>query len=445
MTSAWSQAGNRNANFQLGDSSNLDAFGRLRVSQPFSLNISKFEYSVDHHYWPVLITGAATENHLPNESTVQLDVTAAAGDKIIKQSKYYNQYQAGNSQQGMPSTVFGDHQSGIRKRVGYFDNNNGLFFEQYNGEYAITLRTSTSGSPVDTERIVQSDWNIDHFQYNSSPKDDPENPSKKNFDFSKSFIFFVDIEWLGVGRVRCGFVIDGISYYAHEFNNAGIKDKVYMATASLPLRYEIENIGGTNAGSLKQICSTVKSEGGAEVFGVPHTAYRSFYDAVAVPDTSASTGAYTPILSIRPRQTFHSKDFRGIITPVEFEVFVEGNFPVELILVHDGTLTKGAGVPLVAGDWTPIADEAADVPSATEYTLVPNAIDISTGHVHNLGFASADVKGAPTPGGDIITRLFLANGIDITDRTQADTYTIAARAKGGSADCSAVIRVAEVR
>ncbi len=445
MTSAYAASNGKNINVQLCDSANLDAFGRLRVSQPFSLNISKFEYSVDEHYWPTLITGAASETHLPNESSIRLDVTAAAGDEIIKQAKYYNQYQPGNSQLIEMSGIFGPHEAGIRKRVMYGDDNNGVIFEQYNNEYAFILRTNTSGTPDDTERVIQSDWSVDRFGYGGEPVTDAHNPSRKNIDFTKSFIFFVDLEWLGVGRVRCGFVQDGVIYYAHEFNNAGVKDKVYMGTASLPLRYEIENIGGTNAGSMKQICSTVKSEGGQEVFGIPHTAARSFYDAVVVPDTSALTGAYTPILSIRPRQQFHSKDFRGLITPVEFEVFVEGNFPVELILVHDGTLTKGAGVPLAAGDWTPIADETSDVPSATEYTLAPNAIDITTGHVHNLGFASGDVKGTPTPGSDIVTRLFLSNGIDITDRTQTDTYTIAARAKGGSSDCSAVIRVAEVR
>lgn len=445
MTSAFSKMGGKNSSVELGDSANLDAFGRLRVSQPFALNIYKFEYSTDEHYWPTAITGAASETHLPNESSVQLDVTAAAGDKIIKQGKIYNQYQPGNSQQIMMTGVFGAHEEGIRKRLGYFDGKNGVFLEQYDGEYAITLRTNTSGTPSDSERIAQSSWNIDRFQYSSSPSSDPNNPSKKKIDFTKSLIFFVDLEWLGVGRVRCGFVQDGLIYYAHEFNNAGVKDKVYMESASLPLRYEIENIGGTNTGTLKQVCSTAKSEGGQEIFGVQHIAARSFYGAVAVTDTSGTGGAYTPILSIRPRQTFHSQDFRGVIIPVEFEVFVEGNFPVEFILVHDGTLTKTGPAPLDPADWLPIADETADVPSASEYTLEATAIDITTGHTHNLGFATGDNKGLATPGQEITTNLLLSNGIDVTDRSSADTYTIAARSKGGGVSCSAAFRVAEVR
>jgi hypothetical protein len=451
MTSAYSQTGGVNQSVEFGDSSSIGAFNRLRVAEVLSLNISKFEYSKDIHSWPELATGVGTATHLPDEAANLLEVGATANDKITKQSKCYSQYQPGNSQLGMFSGVFGDFETGISKRCGYFDDDNGIIFEQdgVNDVYNIILRSSTSGSPVDT-KITQADWQVDIFQLQD--KEDittkNTNPSKKRINFTKSFIFFIDLEWLGVGRVRGGFVQDGIIYYAHEFLNAGSTDKVYMATASLPIRYEVENISGTNTGSMKQICSTIKSEGGQQIFGVPHVAARSFYEVKTVLDTSgAGDGSYTPILSIRPRKLFHSKDFRGVIRPVEFEFFVEGNFPIEFILVHDGDLVKGGAtpVPLVDGDWTPVADETKDVPSATEYTLVATGVDETTGHIHNFGFADAAVKGVPTIGEDVQTVIELCNGIDINDRAETDTYTLAARSKGGSPTVSAVLRVTEIR
>lgn len=449
MTSAWNEAGNSNIFTELGDSANLDAFQRLRVSQVLSLNISKFEYSKDIHDWPELATGVGTVAHLPNESANLLEVGATAGDRIIKQSKCYLQYQPGNSQMGMMTGVFGGFEDGIVKKIWYGDGNNGVRFEQdgVNGVYNIVLTSYTSGSPVETI-VTQNDWIIDTFTLQDPEDRTPnKNPSKKQINFTKSFIFFFDLEWLGVGRVRGAFVQDGVIYYCHEFLNAGVLDKVYMTTASLPIRYEVENIGGTNVGSMKQICSTIKSEGGQEIFGVPHVAERSFYTAITVLDTSGSTGAYTPVLSIRPRKLFHSQNFRGIVRPVEFEFFVEGNFPIEFILVHDGDLVKGGGtpVPLLDADWTPVADETSDVPSTTEYTLLATGVDETTGHVHNFGFANAAVKGFPTVGQDVKTVIDLCNGIDIDDRTKTDTYTLAARSKGGSPTVSAVLRFVEIR
>lgn len=441
MPTANAKSGNLNNLFELGDSANLDAFGRLRVSQVLSLNISKFEYSKESHHWPELITGVGSVTHLPNESSNSIAVGATIGDRVIKQSKCYSQYQPGNSQLGMLSGVFGDHESGIKKLTGYCDDLNGVYFKQEDGKYSVGLRSSTSGVAVDTV-VDQADWQANTFAIDS---EDFENPSKKIIDFSKSFIFFFDLEWLGVGRVRGGFVQDGVIYYCHEFLNAGVNDKVYMKTASLPLRYEVENTGGTNIGSMIQVCSTVKSEGGQRVFGVPHVARRDFYNTIAVPDTSASDQSYTPILSIRPRDLFFGEPFRGNIEPIEFEVFVEGNFPIEFILIHDGDLVKGGGtpVPLLDTDWIELSPDTEEVPSATEYTLA--ATGITDGHTHNAGFAIASNKGQITLGTDIITAIDLCNGIDITDRSQADTYTIAARAKGGTPTVSGLIRVAEVR
>lgn len=436
MASIWqriNQALGRNY-VSIADGPDKDAFNRIRVSQTFTLLSKKLEYYENDHDFPELVTGTGSTTYLTNQSAVQLNAPAD-GDSVIRQSHAYEQYQPGNSQLIFATGAFGDHQTGITKRVGMFDDKNGIFFEQSGGDYHFVIRTNsgadggTPGTPKELSRVSQSSWNIDTLKVGSKT----DNPSFKRIDFTKTFILIIDLEWLGVGRVRIGFVQDGVIYYAHEFVHAGYLDRVYMSTASLPLRYQIINSGGVD-GTMVQICSTIKSEGGQEVFGVAQVARRSFYNAVAVPDTSAGSGAYTPIISIRPIQTFKTLDFRGKIKPIEFEVFVEGNFPIEFILVHDGALTGAS--------WTQVT--GTEVESATEYDISATAIDLTNAHVHNFGFAVSDVKGTTTLGTDILTEIFLCNGIDITDRTAADVYTIAARAKGGTPDVSGHIRIAEL-
>lgn len=443
MASRWSKIWERFGPnfFRFADSADKDAFSRLRVSNPFSLINSKFEYSKNLHEWPELITGTGVVTHLPHESSNLLSVPAP-GDKVIKQQKCYTQYQPGNSQLPIGTAVFGDHEDAVIKKFGYYDEFDGLIIEQSGGTYYLIIRRKNpdTGLPEELSRVAQADWNVDKFDGG----DKTNNPSGIAFNFSKFIVSLSDLQWLGGGRVRAGFDVDGVIYYAHEFNHAGELDSVYMSTASLPFRYEIENVSNGAGGSMKQVCSTVKSEGGQEVFGVPHVAKRSFYDSITVPDTSAGDGSYIPILSIRTRKQFHGKDFRGYTTPVEFEVLVEGNTPIEFLLIHDGDLVKGGGtpVPLEDADWIPIADEAKEVPSVTEFTLL--ATGISNGHEHNAGFATGDVKGLTKLGSDIITSINLCNGIDIDDRSTTDTYTLAARTKGADTEVSAVLRVVEV-
>jgi hypothetical protein len=135
----------------------------------------------------------------------------------------------------------------LRQRVGYYDNRNGIFLERAGNTAYIVKRSSVSGTPVDT-RIQQNVWNNDALSGTGS--------SGKNLNLDKAQIFFTDVEWLGVGSVRAGFVIDGELIIAHQFNHANLESNVYMTTATLPVRYEIENIGITTSSSnLKQICS----------------------------------------------------------------------------------------------------------------------------------------------------------------------------------------------
>lgn len=231
-----------------------DAFGRMRVATPHTLFDSSFRYSDNLKKWAQKKTGTANSVFNANQGLVDLSVGTASGDQIIRETNRAFPYQPGKSLVSMNTFTFNTPKANLRQRVGYFGKNNGIYLEQDSLETYIVKRTSVGGS-INNIRIAQSDWNIDKLDGNG--------PSKIALDISTSQIFWTDFEWLGVGSVRAGFVINGQFIVAHIFHHANSITGTYITTATLPCRYELTNTGATSeASSMKQICSTVISEGG---------------------------------------------------------------------------------------------------------------------------------------------------------------------------------------
>jgi len=234
---------------------NLDAFGRLRVSEPYTLFDSQNRYIDGRQFSNVTATGG-TITYVPAESSFNLAVTTANASSVINQSFTTQTYQPGKSLLIMNTFAMGTLQANCRQRVGYFTTENGVYFEADGTTLYLVIRSSATGSIVE-ERIAQSSWN-----------GDPLNGAGASgivLDPTLTQILWSDIEWLGVGNVRAGFIINGQFIVCHTFqhaNQAG-NTRVYMTTATLNPRYEITNTGATSgATTMKQICSTVISEGG---------------------------------------------------------------------------------------------------------------------------------------------------------------------------------------
>ena len=231
----------------------FDAFGRTKIAQPYTLFDSQHRYISGDEYSD-LTSGTATVSYLENESTDVLTIGTASGDKIYRESKKVFPYQPGKALTVFQTFVFNTAKTGLRQRVGYFSRHNGVYLQKSGSTVSIVRRTFTSGT-IEEEVINQSNWNIDTMN--------GFGPSRITLDLSKAQIFFTEYEWLGVGSVKAGFAINGQFITVHQFNHANIINKVYMTTATLPLRYEIENIANTtSSSSLKQICATVLSNGG---------------------------------------------------------------------------------------------------------------------------------------------------------------------------------------
>lgn len=278
-----------------------DAFGRLRVSNPTTTFDAQLQYDKQPLLWESSLTGSATDTHDPNASSTIMAVTAATGDKVIRQTRRYQRYQPGKSQVIMVTGVFGPQVAGVRKRKGYFDANDGIYFEEeIDGSLSFNLRSSTSGTPI-TARNTQGNWHLDNF--------DGSGPSGITLDAEKAEFLFVDLAWLSVGQVRVGFKIGGRLHYAHTFDTSNIASGPYMKTANLPVRYEIENITGANAGSMRAICSSVVSEGG-------FTTDLGFQFRATNGVVLKSIGAVeTAVLSIRPKALFNGIVNRALIVP----------------------------------------------------------------------------------------------------------------------------------
>ncbi len=250
------------------DSGAVDAFGRQRTSSPYTLFDSTMRYDKRPDQWFDSIVGSGTSTFLTNESSVAMTVTTASGDTVLRRTKQNFPYQAGKSMMLLQSFAGASLASGLIQEAGLFNDQNGVMVRASGTTVQFVIRSYSSGAVV--ENVVnQSSWNINTLS---------------SLDFSKAQIFAADLEWLGVGRVRCGFVVNGEVTYCHEFEHFNALDSVYMTTAILPLSYRIHNATAQASGAtMKQICCSVLSEGGYEPDGA---IYSVGHDLATVPNTS---------------------------------------------------------------------------------------------------------------------------------------------------------------
>ena len=293
------------------EESNLDAFGRLRVSNTRTLFDSSFRYE-DNGYFDTATTGTASAAFSGTYHTVNMTVGNNSGDRVIRETKRTFPYQPGKSLLIFCSFTMNQKKVGLRQRVGFFGGSNGIFLEVEDNTVYIVKRNNGSDT-----RVAQSSWSEDTLS---------------TLDVSKSHIFFIDIEWLGVGTVRTGFVIDGRFVVVHKFHHANLIVGTYMQTAVLPIRYEIENTGATGSSStLMQICASVMSEGGYEGNSMFHFAKNAPSAGVDL----GAAGTLVPLISLRLK----SSQLDAIILPSEIDILSLSNQGIEFSLLLNASLT----------------------------------------------------------------------------------------------------------
>jgi hypothetical protein len=336
---------------------NTDAFNRQRFSVPVLQFGYQNQYNKGDRIWAEKTSGTGTATHEPNSATVMLNTGTASGDLMVRQTRKYFRYSPFESLANVVTFAMIKHQNRIRKRAGYFDADNGVYFEQSNGDHYVVLRSKSSGAVVE-RRIPRKDWTN----------------QLENVDLCKSLIFFMDTQWLGVGTVAVGFEIDREPFYVYFFHNAGIVDSTYMTTANLPIRYEIENTGATDeVGVFRQICSAVATEAGA----VDDKSYYTFSANNGITPVSVTTRR--AVISIRPKATFNSIVNRGQIIPDTFDVTTASQ-NILWEIVYGATI---GGTPA----WNSANDD-----SITEFdvagTTITGGIVIASGYLNAGGGAA---------------------------------------------------------
>lgn len=337
----------------------VDAFGRARMSTPLTLFDSSHRFD-DNGLWSTSNTAGTTYTHNANAGIIALNVPTTLNAEVIRETTKVFSYQPGKSLQSLNTFVFNPAKTGLRQRVGYYGAQNGIYLELDGSTLYFVERSYSSGALVET-RVAQANWNIDTLLgvVDSSP-------SQITLDITKAQIMFIDIEWLGLGTVRCGFVIDGRLIHCHSFHHANLIDSTYMTTGSLPLRYEIKNTAATaNSSTLKQVCSTVISEGGYELRGDQW----SVGTPVQTPKTLTTAGTYYPVVALQLKST--NLDAIAILTALSILGINSSPCSVAWRVIRGGTLTSPS--------WT-----SAGSSSSIEYDL--SATGITGGQVLASGY-----------------------------------------------------------
>jgi hypothetical protein len=400
----------------IADGANLDAFSRMRVSDPVALFAVQCQYNAAQFQMEAGATGTGVAPaHDANTRMVALSCTAGSGTSFV-QSFEYIPYQPGKSQLGFFTGVLGAGVAGAVVDVGLFDALNGFFFRQ-NGASGLQLirRSSTTGSVVD-EVVPQASWNIDKL--------DGTGRSGLTLDPTKAFILALDAQFLGMGRCRVYFDIGGQLVQVHEFRHANVLAVPYMQSLTLPVQMLIT---ATSTGSTKTAhfkCASVSSEG-----GFSEDAGFSFSTAnVAV---TAANGARTAIVSFRPLTTFNSLPNRQKVRVDSVDILA-GTNPIRWELVLGATFSVAPTYAAV--DATRSGCEASTAPGTL--ATAPHVI------------ASGFISGSATVRGTIsaASRVRYPISLDRAGAVRAaGTVTLVATGLGGTSALNAAINYTEIR
>jgi len=414
-----------------------DAFGRLRVAEPFTLGDYKHLFGIDPNFIDYTANGG-TVTFVGNTASALLSTNNSISSVAVHQTKFYHSYQPGKSQVILSSICFGYAQQNVTKRTGYFDDRDGIYFEQVgsntstgtdNGTLNFVIRSFVNGTPEETDigsykrRVPQSQWNLDPC--------DGTGPSGFNINTSKTQLIYIDFQWLGVGRVRVGFVHDGAIIIAHEYYHSNVLSTVYLANPNLPVRCEIRNTSTTTGGSMGQICCTVISEGGYNEAGIDW----SIVNNARTTATPAATEL--PLVALRLKNTYKTYPNRLSVKLETLSMYAETNSILfKIIKLPTAASLANNTVPLV---WT-----SADADSGCEYCVNADTYVSANGDMLLSGFVPSgssqnSLSPVSTGGISAAKKNIITQNYDSTD---SEVYVVVVRTITTSAQATATVAAA---
>jgi hypothetical protein len=422
------------------DTTALDAFGRQRISEPFTLGDYKHLYAIDTNFIDSVSGAGSTLSFISNQAAARLQTGIGSTAYCVHQTKAYHHYQPGKSQLIFSSFNFYAPQQNATKRTGYFDDRDGIYLEQVGlstsdginagiGTYNWVIRTFTSGIATET-RIPQSQWNKD--------KCDGTGESGFNIDFTKTQLMFIDFQWLGVGRVRCGFAHDGKLISAHEFLHSNNNSKVYISNPNLPVRCEIRNTAVGVGASFDQICSTVASEGGYTESGVDFS--HTMLSTRVVPTPG---GTELPLIAIRLKNSYQGYPNRMSVRLNQLSMYAETNSVVFKIVKLPGSAYIGLTTLGQGTIWTSASNNSG-VEYCENATVYDDGDEFASGYVPS---GASQNSLSPVSSGSLTAakKNIIVQNIDSTD---SEIYAIIVRtlstSVGAGANVAAAIQWREI-
>lgn len=399
---------------KFGKNDQITALGRLKTSSQNVLLDISFCYNLQPLYLNTRIVGSGTANFNSSDDSCYLSTTTNSSDSAIIQSRQYFKYVAGNCYRASVGSNPGSTIPNVTKRIGLFDSNNGMFFQFTSNGVSVVIRSSLSGSVVDTI-ISQSNWNSDKL--------DGTGLSGITLDINKYNVFSIEFTWQGSGCIRFGILGDEGTVYCHEVTNFNILNVPFMETATLPMRAEISNSATTSGSSVLKIWSI----GYQDEISSLNKAKLTF--SVSTGTTALSTTTtLKPLLSIKPSQTFNGETNR-------INMFPE---TIQILAGSVNTLIRVYLNPTLSGtSWVNV-----DTNSSAQYDISSTSISGGTKILEfyvpaNSGLLSPTVSGAS---GMELQRLILSQNINASSQ---DVLTVAAVSLGGGTNTYGAITWSE--
>src|SRR6185437_9191416 len=394
---------------EIADGNQLDGFGRIRVADTDLLEALHFSNTNHPLLMNTAVTGSGTSAFNSSASSIRMTLTTSSSDSVIVQTRRYFRYNPGRSYIFTASGNLGAPKTNVRQRIGYFDVNNGLFFQVTSSGLAVVIRTNLSGSPVDTV-ISQSSWNLDKL--------DGTGPSGVTLNTAYHNLYVIDYLWHGAGRVRFGIMYNGSILYCHQYNGANVSASPYMRVPSLPCRVELSNTGTAASGTtLDLVCFGFQKEA-SDSLVAPYN-----FSASMAATSKSLMGTTLPLLSIRPTLLFNSLTNRVPIVPQSFQVVA--NQQITYIGVYLNATLTGASFASVNSS------------SAVEFDTAATAI--SGGTLVRELYVPASSSLTSTVSADIVAALeLLTLGLDISGSVQ-DVLTVAGKSTAGGTSTFAQI------
>lgn len=368
----------------------VDAFGRLRVSEPRIAFECSFANDAPATLWEATAYGAGTKTANTTAFQTELNTTTSTTTGYWLQSWNHVRYAPGISSLVRFTFCFNALIANVTARVGLFTDQgtfpsaagDGVFLEAAGTGVNIVKRTLTGGGAGAEERVAQASWNLDKLNGTGT--------SGINLDWTLAQHLCIEFQFLGVGTVLVGFETSLGIVWAHAFSSSNAIATAWCRTGTLPLRAECYTTGAAaSAGKLTLINCVLLQEG--DVLEYRGYRYRTASSGSTAKLGGTAAGLY-PLISLRSATT-NDITKRALIVPTRISILLTVAATAGVTL--QWALTWGP-TTLAGASFAAATTDAAQVDTAaTVTTAIAGGVAIFSGVFGNVANTLVEVDLSP--------------------------------------------------